>query len=169
MLKRFALGRRSPDDQLGRMREETTGEVRAGVGLVPGDGVEQMVAQLLHRKAERKDDVLCARDPDGPGRLENATAGRKPTAMELVIGTQAGGGIPLSFVDRHPAARLAGGAAVGQVVGRVGKDQVDRACRNPIEQLQAVALDEPVIGAAMSNGRCWKKVKYIHSRIYVYR
>ena len=115
----------SPDDRLGGVREVAAREVGRRVDLEPGDVIEDLVAKDLHGVADAEDDVVRARDPDRAVGLEQALALLEPTQVELVVVLGALGLVPLSLVDRHHPAVLAGDAIIGEEVGRVGKDQVE--------------------------------------------
>ena len=51
--------------------------------------------------------------------------GGEPGGVEFVIGVGAAGFVPFAFVDGDHFAGVAGDAAVGEEVGRVGEDEVD--------------------------------------------
>ena len=57
-----------------------------------------------------------------------------------MIGVGALGDVPGAFVDGDHFAGVAGNAAVGEEVGRVGEDEVDGILRNGGEDFEAVAL-----------------------------
>ena len=57
--------------------------------------------------------------------FEEALRGGEPGAVEFVIGVRAFGFVPIAFVDGDHFAGVAGDAAVGEEVGRVGEDEVD--------------------------------------------
>ena len=50
--------------------------------------------------------------------------------------------VPLAFIDADHAAGVAGDAAVGEEIGRVGEDQVDAGFGNCGEDFEAVALED---------------------------
>jgi hypothetical protein len=88
------------------------------------------------------DDVGSAGNPDGAVGLEDALAGGKPGAVEFVIGGWTLGFVPVAFVDGDHFAGVAGDAAVGEEVGRVGEDEVDGGFGDGGEDFQAIALVE---------------------------
>ena len=54
----------------------------------------------------------------------------------------AAGFVPIAFVDRDHFARMAGDAAVGEEVRRVGEDEVDGVVGDVFEDLEAVTMVE---------------------------
>src|SRR5690606_35657148 len=103
------------DEELGRVGEVAAGQVGSGVRLVPGDGVENVEAELLHGEADREDHVVGAGNPYRSRRLEDALDLFEPPALEGVILRQAARRIPLPLVHRCPPAALTGEAAVGEI------------------------------------------------------
>jgi hypothetical protein len=120
--------------------EVAAGEVGRRVGLDPGDVVQQLELELLHRKPDRVNHVAGAADPNRPVGLERALAEEQPGFVELVVGVGAAGAVPVAFVDADHAAGVAGDAVVGEEVGRVGEDEVHRVGREGGEQLQAIPV-----------------------------
>ena len=131
-----------PDDGFGRVGEITAGEIRRGIGLDPGNVVEELEAELLHGEADGMDDVGGAGDPEGAVGLEDALAGGEPGAVEFMIGARAAGFVPFAFVDADHASGVAGDAAVGEEIGRVGEDEVDGIVGDLGEDFEAVALED---------------------------
>lgn len=151
---------RGPEEGLGGVGEVAAGKVGRRVGLFPGDVVEDFEPQLLQRVPNGEDDVQGAADPEGAMGLEDALAASKPFAVEFVVEGRPAGFIPIALVHLHHPARVAGDAAVGEEVGRVGKDAVEAALGifggNGIEEFEAVAVVEPkpaVIVAVDEAGR----------------
>jgi hypothetical protein len=64
------------------------------------------------------------------------------TMFEFVIGVRAAGFVPGAFVDADHAPGVAGDAAVGEEVGRVGEDEVDGVFGDGGEDGEAVALKD---------------------------
>ena len=133
---------RGPDDGFGRVGEITAGEIGRRIGLDPGNVVEELEAELLHGEADGMDDVGGAGNPEGAVGLEDALAGGEPGAVEFVIGVGAAGFVPVAFVDADHAAGVAGDAAVGEEIGRVGEDEVDGGFGDLSEDFEAVALED---------------------------
>ena len=80
-----------------------------------------------------------------PLRLQHAAHGQQPGAGEGVIGREAVELVPV-VVDRIDL-RLVGTVQVAvelQIVGRVGKDHVDRFFRQLLERGDAVALEDGI-------------------------
>ena len=98
---------------------------RDGEERDPGDVVEELEAELLHGEADAVDDVGGAGDPDGAVGFEEALAGGEPGGVEGMVGVGALGFVPGAFVDGDHFSGVAGNAAVGEEVGRVGEDEVD--------------------------------------------
>jgi len=119
----FVFG--GPDDGFSGVGEIAAGEIGRRVGLDPGNVVEELEAELLHGEADAVNDMGGAGDPDGAVGFQDALGGSEPGAVEFVIGVWAAGFVPIAFVDGHHFAGVAGDAAVGEEVGRVGEDQVD--------------------------------------------
>ena len=136
----FALG--SPDDGFGGVSEIAAGKIGRGIGLDPGDVVQELEFELLHGEADGMDDVAGAADPDGAVGLEDAPAGGEPEAVEFMIGVGAAGAVPFAFVDADHAAGVAGDAVVGEEVGRVGEDEVDGIFGEGGEDIEAIALED---------------------------
>ena len=59
----FVLG--GPDDGFGSVGEIAARKIGRRVGLGPGNVVEELEAELLHREADAMDDVGGAGDSDG--------------------------------------------------------------------------------------------------------
>lgn len=116
---------RGPDDDFGGMGEIAAGEIGRGIGLDPRDVVAKLEAELLHGEANGMDDVGGAGDPDGAIGFENALAGGEPGAVEFMIGVWAAGFVPIAFIDGDHFAGVAGDAALGEEIRRVGEDEVD--------------------------------------------
>lgn len=147
-----------PDDGFGSVGEIAAGEIGRRVGLDPGNVVEDFEAELLHGEADGMDDVGGAADPDGTVGLENALAGSEPGATEFVINFGVFGFVPSAFVGADHASGLAGDAAVGEEVGRVGEDEVDGGLGNGGEDFEAIALVEAdvMLGVVVDrSGKLW--------------
>ena len=54
-----------PDDGFGGVGEVAAGKIGRGIGLDPGNVVEELEAELLHGEADGMDDVGGAGNPDG--------------------------------------------------------------------------------------------------------
>jgi len=99
------------------------------------------------------DDVGGAGNPDGAVGFQDALRGGEPGAVELVIGIGAAGFVPITFVDRNHFAGVAGDAAVGEEVGRVGEYEVDGIFRDGGEDFEAVALVEAEVVFGVVEGK----------------
>ncbi|HEV2315735.1 MAG TPA: hypothetical protein VGR94_10545 [Candidatus Acidoferrales bacterium] len=60
--------------------------------------------------------------PDGAVGFQNALAGGEPGAIEFMIFDGAARAVPCAFVDADHFAGVAGDAAVGEEIRRVGED-----------------------------------------------
>ena len=79
--------------------------------------------------------------------------GGEPGAVEFVVGIGAAGFVPVAFVDADHAAGMAGDAAVGEEIGRVGEDEVDGGFGELGEEVEAVALvDAEVVPGVVEGG-----------------
>src|SRR5579864_6892537 len=80
-----------------------------------------------------------------------------------MVGICAAGFVPIAFVDGDHFAGVAGDAAVGEEVGRVGEDEVDGIWRKGGEDFEAIALVEAevVVGVVEDGGweRCGHRLK----------
>ena len=136
----FVFG--GPDDGFGGVGEIAAGKIGRGIGLDPGDVVQELELELLQRKTDGMDDVAGAADPDGAVGLEDAVAGGEPGAVEFVVGVGATGTVPIAFVDADHAAGVAGDAAVGKEIGRVGEDEVNGVFGKRGEDIEAIGLED---------------------------
>ena len=77
--------------------------------------------------------------------------------MIVMVGLNPARGIPITFMHRHPLPGVAGGAAVGEIVGRVRKDQINGLSWQLREHITAIALvqGKRTIGGAMK--RLWHR------------
>jgi len=145
-----------PENGFGAVGEVPATQVGRRVGLFPGDVVENLEPELLHRVADAEDDVVRAADPDGAVGLEDALAASQPFGVEFVIEFGAAAFIPVAFVYFDHFAGVATDAAVGEEIGRVGKDAIEAAfgvfSGNGIEEFEAVAVIEPdAVGLIVMN------------------
>ena len=88
--------------------------------------------------------------------LRTRCAAAQPGAVEFVICVGALRAVPGAFVDADHFAGVAGDAAVGEEVGRVGEDEVDAVGGHGGEDLEAVALKEfDVVARVVEKGIEW--------------
>ena len=143
-----------PDDCFGGVGEIAAGQIGRGVGLDPGDVVEELEFELLHGEADGMDYVAGAADPNRSVGLEDALAGCKPCAVEFVIGVGAARTVPIAFVDADHASGVAGDSVVGEEIRRVGENQVHAFFGDFCQDFQAVALEDfDVVFGVVENGR----------------
>ena len=71
-----------------------------------------------------------------------------------MIGIGAAGFVPIAFIDGDHFAGVAGDAAVGEEVGRVGEDEVDAGFGDGGEDVEAIALEDfdVVLGVVEDGG-----------------
>ena len=80
-------------------------------------------------------------------------AGGEPGAVKRMIGVRTARFVPFAFIDADHFAGVAGDAAIGEEVGRVGEDEVDGIFRNGGEDFQAVAVvDAEVVFFVVEGG-----------------
>jgi len=147
---------RGPDEGFGGVGEIAAREIGRRVGLNPGDVVEELEAELLHGEADGVNDVGGAADSDGAVGFEDALAGSEPGAIEFMIGIRALGFVPIAFVDADHAPGVAGDAAVGEEVGRVGEDEVDGGFGDECEEFEAITLVEAEVVFGVVEDRGWE-------------
>jgi hypothetical protein len=116
-----------------------------GFSHVPQCGIVQdFVAELLQRVADGKDDVVRAAHPNGAVGFEDALATCEPFEIEFVVEFRPAGFVPVAFVHLHHFAGVTGDAAVGEEIGRVGKNHVEAAFGifggDGVEEFEAVAV-----------------------------
>ncbi len=131
-----------PDDGFGGVGEVAAGKIGRRIGLDPGNVVEKLEAELLHGEADGMDDVGSAGNPDPAVGFEDALAGGEPGAVEIMIGIRTAGFVPFAFIDADHFAGVAGDAAVGEEVRRVGEDEVDGGFGDLSEDFEAVAEED---------------------------
>ncbi len=86
------------------------------------------------------------------GKYPRRLAGGEPGAVKFVIGVRAFGFIPFPLVDADHAPGMAGDAAIGKKIGRVGKDEVHGIFRHRGEDFQAIPLiDFDVVFGVVEN------------------
>src|SRR5579859_5182412 len=74
-----------------------------------------------------------------------------------MVGVGAAGFVPIAFVDGDHFAGVAGDAAVGEEVGRVGEDEVDGIWGKGGEDFQAIALVEAEVVSGVVEDWGWKR------------
>lgn len=120
-------------------------EVGHGVALDPHDVVQDPVAEILQDATHAVDIVIRADHPQRSGGFEHAPALAEPPAREVVVSFKAFKLIPILGDPVHLAdIRTPEVALQLQVVGRVGKDQIDRICRQARQYIDTVAFDNGV-------------------------
>ncbi len=134
-----------PDHRLMRVGEAFAPEVRHRVRLAPDDVVQDPEAQVLQDRADAEDVVIGADDPQAAGVFQHVAGGREPVAGEAVVVGKARELVP--FVIAGIDFGIVGTAQFAfelEVIGRVGKDEVDRPLRQPAHVFDAIAFDDAV-------------------------
>lgn len=135
---------RGPEESFGGMGEVTAAQVGRGIRLLPGDVVENFVAKLLQRVPDGKNDVMGAAHPNGAVGLQHTLAAPEPFQVKLVVEFGSAGFVPIAFVHLDHAAGVAGDAAVGEEIRRVGKYGVKPAFRifggNGVQEREAIRV-----------------------------
>ena len=72
-----------------------------------------------------------------------------------MVGVGALGDVPGAFVDGDHFAGVAGDAAVGEEVGRVGEDEVDGGRGDLFQDVEAVALVDAEVVFGVVEGDVW--------------
>jgi len=116
-----------PDQGLVRIGETPPAKIRHGVRLAPHHVVEDPEAQILQDRADAEDVVVRPDHPERGRALHHAPAGNEPRAGEIVVGGEARELVP-RVIDRVDAriVRTLEVALQLQVIGRIGKNEVDR-------------------------------------------
>ena len=85
--------------------------------------------------------MVRADDPDGPGLLQNPSAGRQPLSRETIVLDEALELVP-AIVDRVYQGLVGPMQLLSEleIVRRIGEDQVRAALRQGIQDLYTVAL-----------------------------
>ena len=90
------------------MSEKTARKIRRRIRLRPGDAVQNAEIQLIQHLRNRKNIVICARNPDCAVVLQMRAAGRKPFSIELIVLFKALRFIPVALVHAHLLSGLHG-------------------------------------------------------------
>ena len=128
-----------------RIGEARAAEIRHRVRLAPDDVVEHPEIEILERRADAENVVVAADHPERAIGLQHPPRRLQPGAREDVVMGKALELVPV-VVDRIDLALVGPGEALLelQVVGRIGKDQVDRARRQGVHLRHAVADEDGV-------------------------
>lgn len=121
--------------------EAHAAKIGRGVGLDPHHLVEQPEAQVLQDGPHAVNVVVAADDPQRAVLFEHAAAGAQPFARKLVVGGKIGELVPRIMPPIHPC-------HIGppqlllqlQIVGRVGKYQIDAAGREACQHVAAITM-----------------------------
>ena len=131
---------RGPDQRLMRVGEAPAAEIRHRIGLAPDDVVQDPEAEILQGGADPKDVVIAADHEQRAIGLQHPAAFAEPGARETIIGLEAlelvpgiVHGIDEAVVGAREVAREL------QVVGGIGKNEVDRMLRQARELRDAIA------------------------------
>jgi len=142
-----------PDNCFGGVGEVSAGKIGRGIWFDPRDVIEKFEIELLHGETDAVNYVRGAADPDAAVGLEDALTGSEPFCVELVIGFGALGFVPRAFIDADHFSGVAGDAAVGKEIGRIGEDEVNGFGGHGGENFAAVALENfDVVRAVVEGG-----------------
>lgn len=131
--------RSGPQHRLSGMSEISTAQVWRGVLFLPGDIVQDLVALLLKSHSDGVDIMQRTRYPDGARWLQDTLAFAYPRAVKLVLFLDRKAFIPISLIDRHLLATLAGYAIIAEEIGRIGEYHIDSAIRDEGQQFECIA------------------------------
>ena len=120
-------------------------EVRHRVGFQPDHIILDPEALILEDRANAEDVVIRADHPDGAIIFQNAAAFFQPLMGEQVIGVETVELVPVIVHAGHVRLVRTGQAAAKlQIVGRVGKDEINRPVRQTGQDVDAIALHDHV-------------------------
>mmetsp|Transcript_23240 Transcript_23240/g.39979 ORF Transcript_23240/g.39979 Transcript_23240/m.39979 type:complete len:225 (+) Transcript_23240:1414-2088(+) len=145
------LGLARPDHRLVGIGEPLAPEIWHRIRLAPNHIVQNPEAFVLQGRSNAEDVVIAADDPDRTVRLEQAAGGLQPGRGEFVIGAEGIELIPMIINRIHLA--VVGAMQIAfqlQVIGRIGKDQINRAGRQAVHHINAVARNNLVQGKRLS-------------------
>ena len=100
----------APQQRLVRVGEAPAAEIRHRVGLAPDDVVQDPEAQILEDRADAKDVVIAADDPERARRLQQPPAFAEPGAGEAVVLGETRRTCPSRPRPRRPGCCRAGAA-----------------------------------------------------------
>jgi len=139
----LAGGLLGPDERFMGVGEPNASEVGHRVGLDPDNIVQNPEAQILQVITHPVNVVITADHPQRTARFQHAAAGTQPVDRKGVVGLKVLKLIPVILDCLHPAViRPPQFITQLQVVGRVGKNQVNRVGRQAVEHLHAVTFDD---------------------------
>ncbi len=140
-----------PDQRLVRVGEARALEIRHRVRLQPDDVVLNPVAEILERRPEPKDVVIRADHPDRAVRLQHAAAFAEPSAGEGVVGGEGVEAVPVVVhaIDAR-VVRAKEFAAELEIIGGIGKDEVDGPRQHLAKRLHAIALNNMALAIEAS-------------------
>ena len=149
-----------PDQGLVRVGKTAPAKVRHGIRFAPHDVIEDPKAQILQDRPDAEDIVVRPDHPERRRALHDAPAGDQPGAGKIVVGGKARELVP-GVVDRVDAriVRTLEVALQLQVIGRVGKNEVDRFRRqrchlgNAVTDQNSAALERLRTDAGRPIGR----------------
>ena len=152
---------RRPDHRFMRVGQALAAKVRHRIGLAPHHIVQDPEPGILQRRANAKDVVIRSDDPQRAVGLQDAPRLRQPVTGKPVIRRKGVELVPVVVDGVHTAVvRPVQRAFELQVVGRIGKDQVDTSGRKRGHCLDAIALDNRIQRERLGPRR---RVNYGHS------
>ena len=130
-----------PDEELGAVGEVPAGDIGRRIGLHPRHDVQNLVAQFRQTSGYGEDVVIGARNPYRSVVFQLLATQREPLAVEFGHALRGSALVPLSLVNAHDLSALHTDAAVGEEIGRVGKDAGELEVEGS-EQLAAIAQQQ---------------------------
>ena len=134
-----------PDQRFMRVGQPLAAEIRHRVRFAPDHVIQHPEAGILHRRPNAEDVVIAADHPDRAMRFQQSARGRQPAAGEIVIGGKAGKLVPVIVhrIDLGVVGPMQLALKL-QVVGGIGKDQVNAARRQAVHDLYTVTVNNLV-------------------------
>ncbi len=128
-----------------RVGEPRAAEVRHRIRLDPNDVIEQPESEILQRRADPKNIVIGADDPQCAVGLQDAPRLNEPGAREGVILRKRAEPVPV-IIDPVDAAVVGAGQVPAelQIVGRVGEDEVGEIVGELFQLRDRVAFEDRV-------------------------
>ena len=132
----------APQQRLMRIGEARAAKVRHRIGFAPDDIVQDPEAEILQDRADAIDVVIAADHPQTAVGLQNALALRQPGPCEIVVSQEAFEAIPLvgDGIDMAAVGPVEIAAEL-EIVGRIGKDEIDAGIGQLAQPLHAVTIE----------------------------
>ena len=141
-----------------RVCQAFAAKIRHRVGFAPDHIVQDPIPCVLQRRPNPKDVVIRSDHPDGAIRLKQSACRLEPVLGEFVIGGETRELVP-GVIDRIHLA-VVGAMQIAlelEIVGRIGKDQINACLWQAVHHLDAIPGDNRVEGErrrALGLGHC---------------